>query len=207
VHVDGAFGLWAAVSDRFRRLLAGVEQADSWTTDGHKWLNVPFESGFAFIRHPAAHRAAMTIRASYLITDDAVRDQIDWNPEWSRRARGMAVYAAIRALGRRGIGEIVERCSDLAHRLVTEISALPGAELLVEPQINQGMVRFLAADGDHDRRTDEVIERVRLGGEAWFGATTWEGRRAMRISVVNWQTNESHVERAVAAVRDALTAS
>ena len=207
VHVDGAFGLWAATSPRYAHLTAGVELADSWTTDGHKWLNVPFDSGFAFVRHPAAHRAAMTIQASYLITEGAARDQIDWNPEWSRRGRALPVYAAIRALGREGIRELIERCSDHAHRLVTEIGALPGAELLAEPQINQGLVRFLAGDGDHDARTDDVIARVQAGGEAWFGGTTWNGRRAMRVSVVNWRTCDRDVDRAIEAVRAATSAA
>jgi glutamate/tyrosine decarboxylase-like PLP-dependent enzyme len=205
VHVDGAFGLWARVSDRFAYLTDGVDQADSWTTDGHKWLNVPFDSGFAFVRHHAPHRAAMTTKASYLVTaKGGARDQIDWNPEWSRRGRGVAVYAAIRSLGRDGIRGIVERCSDHAHRLVTAIGGLHGAELLVEPQINQGLVRFLATDGDHDRHTDEVIQRIQATGEAWFGGTTWNGMRAMRVSVVNWQTSERDVDRAVAAVRSVL---
>jgi len=212
VHVDGAFGLWAATSPRYAHLIAGVEQADSWTTDGHKWLNVPFDSGFAFVRHPAAHRAAMTTQASYLITAvdvsdpaGAARDQIDWNPEWSRRGRAVTVYAAIRALGRQGIREMIERCSDHAHRLVTELCALPGVELLAEPKINQGLVRFLAKDGDHDRRTDDVIARIQTTGEAWFGGTTWNGQRAMRVSVINWQTSGRDIDRAIDAVRDVLT--
>lgn len=202
-HVDGAFGLWAATSPRYARLTAGIDQADSWTADGHKWLNVPFDSGFAFVRHTAAHRAAMTITASYLIrADGASRDQKDWTPEWSRRARGVAVYAAIRALGREGIREVVERCSDHARALVTGIGALPGAEVVVAPQINQGLVRF----GD-DRRTDEVIARIQASGEAWFGGTIYPAhppRRAMRVSVVNWRTSARDVERAIAAVRQAL---
>lgn len=214
VHVDGAFGLWAQVSEQYRHLLAGVADADSWTTDGHKWLNVPFDSGFGFVRHPHAHRDAMSIRAAYLVhagEQDAepdaqpqARDQIDWTPEWSRRGRAIPVYAAIRALGRRGIADIIERCSQLACRLATEIGALDGAELLVTPQINQGLVRFLAADGRHDDHTEQVIERIQRGGAAWFGGTTWKNMRAMRISVVNWQTTDHDVTRAVHAVREAL---
>lgn len=213
VHVDGAFGLWAATSDRFRHLLAGVEDADSWTTDGHKWLNVPFDSGFAAVRDPDAHRAAMSIHASYLVhaadgdtTGGPARDQLDWTPEWSRRGRGVPVYAAVRALGRRGIAGIVDRCADHCHRLTTGIGALPRAQTLVAPEINQGLVRFLGADGDHDARTDRVIERVQRDGEAWFGGTTWHGMRAMRISVVNWRTHADDVTRAIAAVRAALSA-
>ncbi|MFI0467689.1 pyridoxal phosphate-dependent decarboxylase family protein [Saccharopolyspora sp. 5N102] len=213
VHVDGAFGLWAAVSDRHRHLLSGVDRADSWTTDGHKWLNVPFDSGFAFVRHTAAHRAAMSTRANYLAhaADTAAeagmvpaRDQMDWNPEWSRRARAVPVYAAIRSLGRRGIAEMIDRCVDHAHRLVAEIGDLPGVEVLARPVINQGLVRFLATDGDHDSHTDQVIGRIQRDGATWFGGTTWNGMRAMRISVVNWRTGDQDVDRTVAAVRTAL---
>ncbi|MEV6756786.1 pyridoxal-dependent decarboxylase [Streptomyces sp. NPDC051214] len=215
VHVDGAFGLWAAVSPLHRHLVTGLELADSWTTDAHKWLNVPFDSGLVFVAHPKAHRAAISTRASYLVhADDAnpskssgppARDQIDWNPEWSRRGRGVAVYAALRALGRQGIAETVERCSRLAHRLVTEIGALPGAEVIVVPQINQGLVRFLAPDGSHDQHTDTMIDRIQATGQAWFGGATYRGMRVMRVSVVNWGTTDSDVDRAVTAVRDVLT--
>lgn len=211
VHIDGAFGLWATTSPRYEQLTAGIEQADSWTTDGHKWLNVPFDSGFVFVRDRAAHHAAMTIQASYLVTADdgdagAARDQIDWNPEWSRRGRGMAVYAAIRSLGRSGISAMIERCADHAHRLVTELGALPNVEVLVAPAINQGLVRFLADNGDHDSHTDEVIRRIQAGGEAWFGGTTWNGVRAMRVSVINWQTTTTDIDRAITAVRETIDA-
>ena len=209
VHVDGAFGLWAAVSDRYRHLLAGVESADSWATDGHKWLNVPFDSGYAFVRHPAAHRGSMSHRASYLTHAADARDQIDWSPEWSRRGRGVATYAAIRQLGRRGVADMVQRCCVHAHSLVTGIASLSGAEMGWEPQINQGLVRFLstapaATEEDHDRRTDEVIAAIQRDGEAFFGGTTWRGRRYMRVSVCNWQTSASDVARALAAVGQAL---
>jgi len=215
VHVDGAFGLWAAISPRHAHLTAGVEQADSWTTDGHKWLNVPFDSGFVFVRDHAAHRTAMTVQASYLVTatqvadaqaepSSAARDQIDWNPEWSRRGRGVAVYAVIRAFGRDGIQAMIERCCDHARRLVAGLGAMPGVQVLAEPEVNQGLVRFLAGDGNHDRRTDEIIDRIQASGEAWFGGTTWNGMRAMRVSVVNWRTSDRDVNRAIAAVRAAL---
>ena len=161
VHVDGAFGLWAGTSDRYRHLLDGVTQADSWATDGHKWLNLPFDSGFVFVADPAAHRASFTQDASYSIRTADARDQKDWNPEWSRRARGFAAYAAIRALGRAGIAAMVERCCAHAERLVTGLGELSGVEVLVRPRINQGLVRFVAADGDHDGYTDHVIEAIR----------------------------------------------
>jgi glutamate/tyrosine decarboxylase-like PLP-dependent enzyme len=204
VHVDGAFGLWAATSARHRHLLAGVERADSWATDGHKWLNLPFDSGLVFVADPAAHSAVFTQPTSYAIPAESVREPKDWNPEWSRRARGFVVYAALRALGRSGVGEIVERCCGLATRLVDGLATLPGVEVLARPRINQGLVRFLAGDGQHDRRTDRIIAATQESGTTWFGGTTWRGKRAMRISVCNWRTTESDVEQAVAAVRKVL---
>jgi glutamate/tyrosine decarboxylase-like PLP-dependent enzyme len=209
VHVDGAFGLWAGASPRFRHLVEGIEAADSWATDGHKWLNVPFDSGFAFVADREAHRASLSIRASYLTHAADARDQVDWNPEWSRRARGFPAYAALRQLGRDGVAELVERCCRHAHSLTTRIGALPGAEVLWEPTINQGLVRFLdqkiaATESDHDRRTDEVIAAILKTGEAFFGGTTWRGRRAMRISVTNWRTTDADVERVVKAVASVL---
>jgi glutamate/tyrosine decarboxylase-like PLP-dependent enzyme len=195
VHVDGAFGLWAAASPRRRHLLRGVHCADSWATDGHKWLNVPYDCGFAFVADADAHRAAMSYRASYLTHDDTARDQMDWNPEWSRRARGFATYAALRELGREGVAQLVERCCDIARELVRRIGALPGAEVVWEPAINQGLVRF----GD-DRRTDEIIAAIQVSGEAWFGGTTWRGMRCMRVSVCNWRTTQEDIDRSVEAV-------
>jgi glutamate/tyrosine decarboxylase-like PLP-dependent enzyme len=200
VHVDGAFGLWAATSARYRHLLAGVELADSWATDGHKWLNLPFDNGFVFVADPAAHSAVFTQPTSYAIPVDGVREPKDWNPEWSRRARGFVVYAALRSLGRSGVAELVERCCELASNLVDSLAALPGVEVLARPRINQGLVRFLAADGQHDRHTDQVIQAIQASGHAWFGGTTWRGKRAMRISVCNWRTTASDVDETVAAV-------
>lgn len=206
VHIDGAFGLWAATSERYRHLLDGAEQADSWATDGHKWLNLPFDSGLVFVAHAGAHRAAFAQDTSYAVPLEALRNQKDWNPEWSRRGRGFPAYAAIRALGRAGIAEIVERCCSLAERLVTGIGKLPGAEVVAAPIINQGLVRFLAEDGDHDRATDEMIRRIQQRGVAWFGGATWRGMRVMRVSVCNWLTQESDIEKAQASVREALGA-
>jgi len=204
VHVDGAFGLWAATSPRRRHLLAGVDLADSWATDGHKWLNLPFESGFAFVADAAAHRAAFVQDASYSVPQRGLRNQKDWNPEWSRRGRGFAVYAALRGLGRSGIAEMVERCCAHAERLVAGIGNLAGAEVVAAPTINQGLVRFLAADGDHDRATDSVIRRIQAKGVAWFGGATWRGMRVMRISVCNWATSDDDIDRTLASVAEAL---
>jgi glutamate/tyrosine decarboxylase-like PLP-dependent enzyme len=209
VHVDGAFGLWAAASPRLRHLVRGVENADSWATDGHKWLNVPFDSGFAFVADPESHRASLSLRASYLTHASDARDQMDWNPEWSRRARAIPAYAAIRQLGRDGIADLIERCCRHAHGIVTGIGELPGTEVMWTPIINQGLVRFLdqragATEEDHDRCTDEVIAAILKTGEAFFGGTTWRGRRCMRISVCNWQTSDQDVARVVKAVASVL---
>ena len=146
----------------------------------------------------------MTVSASYFDHADGARDEMDWNPEWSRRARGFAVYAAIRSLGRSGVAELVDRCCRHARSIVEGIGALPGAEVVAVPVINQGLVRFLSPDGDHDRRTDEVIARIQAGGAAWFGGVTWSGQRVMRVSVSSWQTTDADVERTIDAVRTAL---
>jgi glutamate/tyrosine decarboxylase-like PLP-dependent enzyme len=172
VHVDGAFGLWAAASPKYKHLVQGVEQADSWTIDGHKWLSVPFDCGYAFVAHPEAHRASMCFSAPYFTLNNEVRDQMDWTPEWSRRARGFPTYAALRQLGRDGVADLIERCCRHARSLVTRIGQLPGAEVLCEPTLNQGLVRFLdlrsdATETDHARQTDLVICNVAASGEAY----------------------------------------
>jgi glutamate/tyrosine decarboxylase-like PLP-dependent enzyme len=206
LHVDGAFGLWAAASPELRGLVRGVERADSWATDSHKWLNVPYDSGLAFCAHPEAHRAAMRVTASYLVQTDDVRrrDDVDWTPEFSRRARGFAVYAAIRELGRDGIAQLVERSCAHARRFASALEA-GGAEILNDVVLNQVLVRF--GDGE---RTRAVIERVQADGTCWLGGTDWEGEHAMRISVSNWRTTEEDVDRSAAAIlaaaRDAVPA-
>jgi glutamate/tyrosine decarboxylase-like PLP-dependent enzyme len=209
VHVDGAFGLWVNTSPRLRHLLKGVEGADSWATDGHKWLNVPYDCGYAFVADTQAHRAAMSLRASYLVHAEEARDPFDWNLEWSRRGRGVATYAAIRQLGRSGIADLVERCCRHAHDLVAGLGALEGAEVMWEPCINQGLVRFPdpragATDADHDAHTDQVIAGILATGRAMVGGTTWLGRRCMRISVCNWQTCEADVATTIAAAAGVL---
>jgi len=201
VHVDGAFGLWAAASPRLRPLVAGVELADSWATDAHKWLNVPYDSGLALCAHPEAHRAAMGVRASYLIHgNEGERDPLDYNPEFSRRARGFAVHAAIRALGRGGIAELVERSCALARRAADQLATHDGVELLNQVVLNQVLVRFRAADGDHDGHTRRVVRRVQRDGTCWLSGTTWRGQAAMRISVSNWSTDEHDIDQSVRAI-------
>jgi glutamate/tyrosine decarboxylase-like PLP-dependent enzyme len=210
VHVDGAMGLWCNSVPELRHLLAGAELADSWATDGHKWLNVPYDCGYAFVAHPEHHRAAMEHHASYLVHADDVRDQLDWTPDHSRRARGFATYAALRELGRVGLCDLVARCCRHAHEIVTRIGALHDAAAVCIPQINQGLVRFHdprpgATEEDHNRRTDEVMAAINATGEAFFTGTTWKGRRCMRVSVSSWRTTEDDVDRAVAAVDRVLT--
>ena len=205
VHIDGAFGLWAAASKKYRHLMRGAEHADSWATDAHKWLNVPFDSGIVFVANPEAHLASLTTRAGYFVAaPETARDQIDWNPEWSRRSRGFVLYAALRSLGRRGVADLVDHCCRITRDLVEGVDAMEGSEKVAEPVINQGLVRFLSPDGDHDARTDKIIERVRAGGQAWFGGTDWNGKRVMRISVCNWRTTDEDVKRALDAIRAAL---
>ena len=209
VHVDGAFGLFARASSRFDTMTDGLDLADSWAADAHKWLNVPQDCGVVAVRHRDAHRRGLTIFDSYLVREDAARDQLDWNPEWSRRSRGFPVYAALRELGRDGLAALVDRCVDHCARLVDGIGSLPGAEIVWQPTINQGLVRFLApgpnaTPRDHDAWTDEVIARINRSGEAMFGGVLWNDRRAMRISVVNWRTTQSDVDRTIEAARRAL---
>ena len=200
VHVDGAFGIWAAATPRLRQLVRGIERADSWTTDAHKWLNVPYDSGIVACAHPDSHRAAMGVTASYLIQDDTreLRDQVDWVPEFSRRARGFAVYAALRSLGRSGVAELVDRCCAQAQRFADGIVDLPGVELLNDVVLNQVLFRF-----EDDDRTDAVLEAVQRDGRAWMSGTVWDGRRAIRISVSNWQTGDAETDLALQAFREA----
>ena len=200
LHVDGAFGIWAAVSPRLRHLVNGIELADSWTTDAHKWLNVPYDSGIVLCAHPESHRAAMAATASYLIQDEGsrrVRDQMDWVPEFSRRARAFAVYAALRSLGRSGVVELVERCCDAATRFSEAIVELPGVELLNDVVLNQVLFRF-----ESDEQTDEVLRQVQASSRVWLSGTTWNGRKAIRVSVSNWQTGDEEIDLAVEAFAD-----
>jgi glutamate/tyrosine decarboxylase-like PLP-dependent enzyme len=202
LHVDGAFGLWAAASPRLRHLVSGVERADSWITDAHKWLNVPYDSAFVLCKDAEAHRAAMTVSASYLIQDDgarAVRDQVDWVPEFSRRARGFAVYAALRSLGRSGLTELVERACDCARQFAEGIVSLPRVQLLNDVVLNQVLFRFAT-----DEETDDALRRVQDAGDVWMSGTTWDGRRAIRVSVSNWQTTEDEIELALQSFRAAV---
>jgi glutamate/tyrosine decarboxylase-like PLP-dependent enzyme len=211
VHVDGAMGLWCAASPKHRGLLDRVGDADSWSSDGHKWLNVPYDCGYAFVGDAEAHYASQGVHSSYLVQGAGARDEVDWTPEFSRRARGFATYAALRQLGRDGVAELIDRCCAVTRALIEGVGSLPGAKALCEPQINQGMVRFFnarpgATEADHDRVTDAVIAGVRATGEAFFTGTTWHGVRAMRVSVSNWQTTMEDVQPVVACVARVLEA-
>lgn len=210
VHIDGAFGLFARTSRQYRHLVDGVELADSWATDAHKWLNVPFDCGVAIIRDREAHCAAMTLSTSYVENHSIARDQIDWNPEWSRRARGVPVYAALKELGREGVENLIDRCCAFCDQLIEGIGKLPGAVVVFKPILNQGLIRFEQAGASaesNDAFTDLIIQKINATGEAFFSGTTWRGRRAMRVSVVNWRTTAEDVNRTVAAVASIIQLS
>ena len=194
VHVDGAFGLWAQVAPTRRHLSEGIDAADSWATDAHKWLNVPYDSGIAFVRDPDALRAAMAITAEYLPTATPHRNPADFTPELSRRARGVEVWAAIRQLGRAGVADLVERCCRHARRF-SEGLELAGFEILNDVVLNQVLVSF--GDAETNRR---VIAAIQDDGTCWCGETEWQGRPAMRISVSSWATTAADVEASLAAM-------
>jgi glutamate/tyrosine decarboxylase-like PLP-dependent enzyme len=194
LHVDGAFGLWAAVSPRLRHLVEGVGRADSWSTDAHKWLNVGYDCGFVAVRDREAHRVAMSAAAAYLLRSEQ-REPWEWIFDSSRRARGFALYAAVRSLGRAGVQQMVERCCALASRMADQLRRADGIEVLNDVVLNQVLVRF----GD-DERTREVIARVQADGTAWMGGTVWHGKAAMRISVSNWSTTEADADASVEAI-------
>ncbi len=199
VHVDGAFGLWAGASPAYRHLVAGSEEADSWATDAHKTLNVPYDSGLVVVRDRADLRAAMGVQGPYLLRDEA-GEPSDKVPELSRRGRAFPVWAALRALGRSGVAELVERLCRNAGTLADGLRELPGASVLNDVVFTQ----VCAAFGD-DVNTERVVQRVLADGTTWMSGSTWRGRRVMRISVSNWSTSDRDVERALDAVRRALT--
>jgi glutamate/tyrosine decarboxylase-like PLP-dependent enzyme len=196
VHVDGAFGLWAAAAPARAHLVAGLARCDSWGTDAHKWLNVPYDCGIVAVADRDAHRAAMSHTGAAYLSDVDAGDGADFIPEMSRRGRQVPVYAALRSLGRSGLAELVERCCALAARAAEQLDALDGAEVLNDVVLNQVLVRF----GDDDALTRAVVDGVVRSGEAWLGGTVWRGRAAARISVSNWMTTEADVDRLTAAL-------
>jgi glutamate/tyrosine decarboxylase-like PLP-dependent enzyme len=196
VHVDGAFGLWAAASPRLAHLLHGHAGADSWATDGHKWLNVPYDCGIAICAHPEMHAAAMEYAAPYLAVSDSTveRDPMGYGPEFSRRARALPAWAAIRSLGRSGVAAMVERSCAQATAIAAGLAALPGCEILNDVVLNQVLLRF-----ESDERTEAIVSAVQHEGEAWMSPSIWEGRKAIRISVSCWRTADDDVRRTVEA--------
>jgi glutamate/tyrosine decarboxylase-like PLP-dependent enzyme len=198
VHVDGAFGLWARAARTLTHLTAGVEDADSWAFDAHKWLNVPYDSGVAVVAHRDPLRAAMRYAADYLAESSDRRDASDWTPDASRRARGIPVYAALRSLGREGVSDLVTRCCDHARAVAAGLESL-GFEIVNEVALNQVLVRARS-----DAETEQVLRRVQESGETWMGGTVWDGRSAIRISVSSWATSATDIERTIAAFAAAL---
>ncbi len=193
VHVDGAFGLWAAASPQLAPLLEGIELADSWATDAHKWLNVPYDSGLVFCKEPRHLWAAMSASAAYLF-EGSQREPMHYTPEMSRRARGIEIWATLRSLGREGLADLVERCCRYAARFGAGLTAA-GYDVLNEVQLNQVLVSFGSAD-----KTRRVIEAVQADGACWCGSTIWQGRTAMRISVSSWATTEQDVQQSLEAM-------
>ncbi|MGB5844676.1 MAG: pyridoxal-dependent decarboxylase [Anaerolineales bacterium] len=194
VHVDGAFGLWAAVSPSHAHLTAGVEKADSLATDAHKYLNVPYDSGLAFVRNPEALRSAMAITAEYLPTDSAYRNPSDYTPELSRRARGIEVWAALKYLGKDGVAKLVDDTCRHARRFAEGFSAA-GYQILNEVVLNQVLVSF-----GEPQKTLQIISDIQEDGTCWMGSTKWQGHTAMRISVSSWATTDEDVEKSLAAI-------
>ena len=203
-HVDGAFGLWAAIDPSRRHLLDGYERADSWATDAHKWLNVPYDCGIAIVADAARQRGAMASTADYIPANDSdVPWGVESTPEFSRRARAVPLYAALRSLGRDGVRDLVERCCALAQRIAGRLAEHDGVEILNDVVLNQVLVRFAASDDV----TDAVIERVQSDGTCWMGASRWHGAVVMRISVSGWQTTAADADRSADAVLAALRAT
>ena len=197
LHVDGAFGLWARASRALSPLASGMQRADSWATDAHKWLNVPYDCGVAMVRHRQDHHDAMTSSAPYLEQKRGLeRDAVDWSPEFSRRARGVPTYATLRALGREGVEALLDRCCAAARAMAAALAAEPGVGVLNDVVLNQVLVRF----GDDDATTRAVVAAVQADGTCWLSGTQWHGMAAMRISVSNWQTGADDAARSAEAI-------
>src|SRR4051794_7083408 len=202
LHVDGAVGLWAASSSRFDSLTDGLDRADSWSTDAHKWLNVPYDCGFIAVADPDHLRGAMGIAAPYLTAAADARDSYQYVPESSRRARGFILYAALRSLGRKGVADLVERCSALARLMAAELAQDPALEVINEVVINQVLV---AVVGDESGElTTDAVGRIQRDGTCWLAGPRWRGRPAIRISVCNWQTGEDDIRRSATAIREGV---
>jgi glutamate/tyrosine decarboxylase-like PLP-dependent enzyme len=204
LHVDGAFGLWAAAAPTLREQVRGVERADSWATDAHKWLNVPYDSGLAIVRDRDAVRSAMQLSAAYLVAGEDARDGTEFVPEASRRARGFVIWSALRSLGRGGVAALIERCSELARLMADELSSEKGVRMLNEVALNQVL---FAIDGDDGTLTAETIARVQEDGTCWLAGTRWRDTPAIRVSISNWSTTEDDVTRSAEVIRDAISSA
>ena len=206
VHIDGAFGIWAAAVPSLQHHMRGYRHADSWSTDAHKWLNVPYDSGLVFVRDAAAHHAAMTLGASYYVeTDGGERDPYNWVPESSRRARGFTVLAALRSMGRSGVVDLIDRDCGYARQMADRLSVGARVRVLNDVVLNQVLVRFEGADDDADgsagdQRTRAIIDGVQRDGTCWLGGTIWHGRAAMRVSVSGWRTTAEDIDRSADAI-------
>jgi glutamate/tyrosine decarboxylase-like PLP-dependent enzyme len=201
LHVDGAFGLWAAAAPGTRHLTEGMQRSDSWAVDAHKWLNVPYDSAMAIVADHDAHLAAMTLAGPYLVADAGQRDSTNYVPESSRRARAVPVYAALRSLGRAGVADLVERNCAQARRMATLLAEIPGAQILNDVVLNQVLVR-LPGDDEANRR---AVAAIQADGTCWLGGTTWQDRYVLRVSFSNWATTDDDVDRSAAAIRAALS--
>jgi glutamate/tyrosine decarboxylase-like PLP-dependent enzyme len=207
LHVDGAFGLWAAASPSRRALAAGIERADSLATDGHKWLNVPYDSGVVLTAHPDAHRQSLLMPVHYIQATPGERDPRAFTPDESRRARAVPMYAALRVLGRDGVAELVDRCCLHATRMAERLARHPSVRILNDVSLNQVLVQFRPPAGDDEAAstlTQSVISRVQQNGTCWAGGTKWQGQAAMRISISNWSTTAEDIDRSAAAILAAL---
>lgn len=194
IHVDGAFGLWVLVSSKYKHLAKGIEKADSWSVDAHKWLNVPYDSGIALVKNAEALRSAMSISASYITSTPGKRQPIEFTPELSRRARGVEIWTAIASLGREGIAEIVERCCAHAQKSAKRLTDA-GYKILNDVVINQVLVSF-----GSDEKTQAVTKAIQEDGTCWCGGTKWKGQTAMRISICSWATTDEDMEKSLDAM-------
>jgi glutamate/tyrosine decarboxylase-like PLP-dependent enzyme len=209
LHIDGAFGLWAAASTDRRHLTAGIEYADSWATDAHKWLNVPHDSGMVFTAHPAAHRAAMSVPGeAYLVrSGEGQREPYQWVPEMSRRARVFAIQAALLAFGRQGLADLIDRCCDLACRMRDRLQVHPDITIMNDVVLNQILFSVTPPnmpDAAADAFTDQVAAAIQAEGTCWLGGTSWRGRRRLRLSICNYRTTEADIDLSAAAISRAI---
>ena len=196
LHIGGAFGLWAAAAPATRHLTRGVERADSWAVDAHKWLNVPYDAAMAIVADAEAHVAAMNLAAPYLMADSSGRDNANYVPESSRRARAVPVYAALRSLGRAGVADLIERNCAQARRMAERVGTIPGATVVNDVVLNQVLLRL--PGGDEANRA--AVAAIQRDGTCWLGGTTWHGQHVLRVSISNWATTDDDVDRSVDAI-------